>query len=72
MTIEDRPGGLTLDLLCAFGMLTMDEREVVIDHLLVGRTFRAIGETMEMTRSGAQQLERRGLRRLREVLGVTV
>lgn len=68
----DRPNGLTLDVLCAFGGLTMDEREAVIDHLLVGRTFKVIGETLGITRAGAQALERRGLTKLRKLLGVKV
>lgn len=60
------PGPPSLDMLVALGRLDPREREAVVEHLLRGQTFAAVGRMMGVSRERARQLVHKGLKQLRE------
>jgi len=59
---------ITLGTLVAFSKLTPIQREVVVDHVLVGRTYEEIGESLDLSGERVRNIEATGLSRLVEYI----
>jgi DNA-directed RNA polymerase specialized sigma24 family protein len=59
---------LTLDLLAALSTLTPMEREVLIDHCVLGDSYDAIAQRHGYSRSNCQLIEKRATGKLRAQL----
>lgn len=53
-----KPADISLDLLIALGSLEPDIREAWVDHHIVGRSYREIGETLGVSGTTAARMER--------------
>jgi RNA polymerase sigma factor (sigma-70 family) len=56
---------ISLEMMVALGALDGRDREIVVDRVVLGHTLQRVADRHGITRSRVQQLERRGLERLR-------